>query len=152
MTPYLIDACQEFKRVEHLLFVSLKYTRTVDVLVSVVDKVISCLGELIKGMLTYAHDNKRCEEVPTNAAAQAELFAKLYPQHELVDISPFFLFLRKLKRLEYKRMNEYRRHVTMTVIFPEIAVNITIDKLNYYYAALKNFIDTTQEIIEPSDD
>ncbi len=35
MTDYLDNAKNEMKRVDHLLFVSLKYTRTVDVIKSV---------------------------------------------------------------------------------------------------------------------
>ena len=43
MNTSLSDAVEEIKRVDHLVFVSLKYTRTVDVIKSVVDRIISAL-------------------------------------------------------------------------------------------------------------
>ena len=33
MNEYLLEAREELKRLEHILYVSLKYTRTVDVLI-----------------------------------------------------------------------------------------------------------------------
>ena len=38
------EAVQELKRVDHLFWVSLKYTRTVDVIKHVIDRLISCIG------------------------------------------------------------------------------------------------------------
>ena len=152
MTPYLYDAHQEFKRVDHLLFVSLKYTRTVDMLASVVDRFITCLHALIKGMLLFSQEKQHGQDVPQNQAQQAELFSQSFPQEKLKDIPAFFIFLRKLKRLDYKTMNEFRRHVTMSVIFPEIVINISIDKLYCYYETTKIFIEEAQEIITPTND
>ena len=41
MIETLENAKEELKRVDHLIFVSLKYTRTVDVLLNVINRIIS---------------------------------------------------------------------------------------------------------------
>ena len=38
------EAIQELKRVDHLFWVSLKYTRTVDVIKHVIERLINCIG------------------------------------------------------------------------------------------------------------
>ena len=152
MKPYLVDAYQEFKRVDHLLFVSLKYTRTADMLTSVLDRLIACFDAFITGMLSFASEKQPKLEIPHNAAMKASLFSKSFPQEKLADVPQFFLFLRNLKRREYNVSNEFRRHVTMSVIFPEIIMNISIDKLHYYYEATKEFLEEAQKLIEPTND
>ena len=47
MKDYLDDVKNEVKRVDHLIYVSLKYTRTVDVIRSVVERIINELGNLV---------------------------------------------------------------------------------------------------------
>ena len=47
-------AVQELKRVDHLFWVSLKYTRTVDVIKNVIDRLISCVGFGLEAILKWA--------------------------------------------------------------------------------------------------
>ena len=45
MTENLENAKEELKRIDHLIYVTLKYTRTVDVLLSVVERMIKLSQE-----------------------------------------------------------------------------------------------------------
>ena len=51
MIEAVTNAVEELKRVDHLIFVSLKYTRTVDVLRSVINRLIDAYGAIIEGIL-----------------------------------------------------------------------------------------------------
>ena len=45
MSEYLVDSKQEINRADHLIYVSLKYTRTVDVIKSIIERdTLSILG------------------------------------------------------------------------------------------------------------
>ena len=61
---YLGQAREELKRVDHLIFVSLKYTRTVDVLKSVLTRLINCFECIIIGVLNDAYEQKKIKAVP----------------------------------------------------------------------------------------
>src|SRR3989338_6953087 len=105
-------AVQELKRVDHLFWVSLKYTRTVDVIKNVIERIISCMSFGLESLLKYAKEKKLVTNVPTNAGLRCELLKTTFPDNaELTDYINFYLRLRKLSKAEYAKREEFRRHV-----------------------------------------
>ena len=143
------EAVQELKRVDHLFWVSLKYTRTVDVIKHVIDRLINCIGFGLEALLKYSKEKKLIISIPTNAGLRCDLLKKTFPDNsELIDYINFYLKLRKLSKAEYGKKEEFRRHVTMiaTIDKGEI-VNVDIDTLKEYYEKTKNFIAFVKRII-----
>ena len=144
------EALQELKRVEHLFWVSLKYTRTVDVIKHVIDRLISCIGFGLESVLKHAKEKKLLTLIPENAGLRCDLLKKVFADNsELIDYINFYLRLRKLSRAEYTRREEFRRHVTMiaTIDKGEI-VEVSIDSLKEDYEKTKNFIAFVKNIID----
>jgi len=142
-------AVQELKRVDHLFWVSLKYTRTVDVIKHVIDRLISCIGYGLESLLKYAKEKKLVAEIPANAGLRCDLLKKTYPDNqELTDYINFYLKLRKLSKAEFTRREEFRRHVTMiaTIDKGEI-VEVNIDSLKEDYEKTRNFLSFVKKII-----
>ena len=142
-------AVQELKRVDHLFWVSLKYTRTVDVIKNVIERIISCMSFGLESLLKYAKEKKLVTNVPTNAGLRCELLKTTFPDNaELTDYINFYLRLRKLSKAEYAKREEFRRHVTMiaTIDKGEI-VEVSIDVLKEYYENTRNFISFVKKII-----
>ena len=143
------NAVQELKRVDHLFWVSLKYTRTVDVIKHVIERLISCIGFGLEALLKYAKEKKLITGIPANAGLRCDLLKKTFPDNpELIDYINFYLRLRKLSKAEYAKREEFRRHVTMiaTIDKGEI-VEVDIDILKEYYEKTKNFIAFVKKII-----
>lgn len=135
-------AVQELKRVDHLFWVSLKYTRTVDVIKHVIDRLISCIGFGLESLLKYAKEKKLVTSIPENAGLRCDLLKKTFPDNlELMEYINFYLRLRKLSKAEYTRREEFRRHVTMiaTIDKGEV-IEVSIDSLKEDYEKTKNFI------------
>lgn len=144
------EAVQELKRVEHLFWVSLKYTRTVDVIKNMIERLINCIGSGLEALLKYAMEKKLITNIPTNAGLRCELLKKTFPDNaELIDYVNFYTRLRKLSKAEYARREEFRRHVTMiaTIDKGEI-VEVNIDSLKEDYEKTKNFIAFVKKIID----
>lgn len=142
-------AVQELKRVDHLFWVSLKYTRTVDVIKHVIDRLISCIGYGLEALLKYAKEKKLITSIPENAGLRCELLKKTFPENnELLDYINFYLKLRKLAKAEHTKREEFRRHVTMiaTIDKGEI-VEVSIDTLKEDYENTKRFIHLVKKII-----
>ena len=143
------EALQELKRVDHLFWVSLKYTRTVDVIKNVIDRLINCIGFGLEALLKYAKEKKLVASIPANVGLRCDLLKKTFPENlELIDYINFYLMLRKLSKAEYSKREEFRRHVTMiaTIDKGEI-VNVDIDTLKEYYDKTKNFVSFVKKII-----
>ena len=140
---------QELKRVDHLFWVSLKYTRTVDVIKNVIDRLINCIGFGLEALLKYAKEKKLVGSIPENAGLRCDLLKETFPDNpELIDYINFYLKLRKLSKAEYSRREEFRRHVTMiaTIDKGEV-VEVSIDILKEYYDRTKIFISLVKKTI-----
>lgn len=143
------EAVQELKRVDHLFWVSLKYTRTVDVIKHVIDRLINCIGFGLESLLKYAKEKKLVASIPVNQGLRCDLLKKTFPDNaELIEYINFYLKLRKLSKAEYSKREEFRRHVTMiaTIDKGEI-VEVSIDVLKEYYENTRNFISFVKKII-----
>lgn len=143
------SAVQELKRVDHLFWVSLKYTRTVDVIKHVIDRIISCIGYGFESVLKYAKDKKLITHIPDNAGLRCELLRKTFHDNaELIDYINFYVLLRKLSKAEYLKKEEFRRHVTMiaTIDKGEV-VEVSIDTLKEDYEKTKIFLTFVKRMI-----
>lgn len=146
----LENSYEELKRVDHLLFVSLKYTRTVDVIKHVIERMISCLGFAFDAMLLKAKEHEKITDIPSAPVKKAELLRKLYENDERVpSIVDFYLLLRKIDRAEFSRAREYRRHVTMSVTVDGKPIDLSIDTMSEYFEKTKDFYGYTHSIVAP---
>ncbi|MBL7054442.1 hypothetical protein ISS05_01650 [Candidatus Woesearchaeota archaeon] len=148
MIEALENAMQELKRVEHLFWVSLKYTRTVDVIRNVVQRLINVFDFGLDSILKHAKENKLVEEIPKNSGLKCDLLKDTFPENEeLKEYVDFYLKLRKILNMEYTKKEEYRRHVTMTVNVDGETINVDIDLLKEYYEKSKLFIKFVKAMI-----
>lgn len=150
----LDEAKEELKRVDHLIYVSLKYTRTVDVIKSIIERMINSFEFSIRASLEYAKEKKKIKAIPANVVEQCNVFLSLFRSvdESLEDYMAFYILLRKINRAHFERAREYRRHVTMTAFLEEGEIELDIDIITEYYHKLRNFINIIENIINPSKD
>lgn len=148
MDESLEDAFKELKRVDHLYYVSLKYTRTVDMIKHMLDRLISTLSFGIESLLKHAKEQKKINEIPSNLGLRAKLVIDTFQDDQLTDYMNFYLKLRKILRANYTKREEFRRHVTMTATIDngEI-VEVNIDILKEHYDKARDFVNFVKVII-----
>ena len=148
MEEALENAIQELKRVDHLFWVSLKYSRTVDVIRNTVQRLINVYDFGLESVLKYAKSNKLINDIPNNPGLRCELIKKTFPDNkELLEYVDLYVKLRKILIAKYKYREEYRRYVTMTVVIDGETVNVDIDLLKEYYEKSKDFIRLVRGMI-----
>jgi hypothetical protein len=146
----LHDAVEEWKRVDHLIYVSLKYTRTVDVILNILSRMVDGYSFLMDALIKHAEDTKKwAGEVPESAIEKAELVRRIYKEdHDIVDNIDLYLLLRKLLRAKsIERENEYRRHVTMKTIIEGREEIVNIDIITNYYLYQREFLQKVQKML-----
>lgn len=149
MTDYfnLRNATEELKRADHLVFVSLKYTRTVDVIKSIIERLINTFDFAMNELLLHLKENGKFEEVPTSPIQKVELLRTSYPENTLIlEFMDFYLLLRKINRSKWGKSMEFRRNVTMTV-YLENDIEINIDIISEYFEKAKEFLNLVQETV-----
>ena len=143
------NARQELKKVDHLFYVSLKYTRTADMMRHMIERLIESFSFGVESLLKYAKEQKKIDEVPTNPKVSAELVMKIFTDEEISKYMNLYLKLRKIIRADYTRREEYRRHVTMTCTIDKgEIVEINIDVLKDYYDTAKYFFNYIEIVVE----
>lgn len=148
MQESLNDANEELKRVDHLIYVSLKYTRTVDVLLNTINRMIDAYDFLMEALLRHALEKNLITEIPTTPRERGMLLKKTFENDELINdnINLFFL-LRKLHKSNPQKEQEYRRHVTMTSYIDNRKEIVNIDIITQYYLFQKNFVDYVRNMV-----
>lgn len=144
----LMNAKQELKRADHLFHVTLKYTRTVDVLKSVIERLINAFNFAMDALLLHAQMQGKTDTLPKIPLVKADMLKKIYAgDKNICDFSNFFVLLRKIDKAKFERDREYRRHVTMTAKLDEKEAEITIDIIGDYFRKTKEFVACVEEYV-----
>lgn len=149
MNEYLVEASEELKRLEHIIYVTLKYTRTVDVIRNGLNRLISLFDFIIGALLEEARGKGKIVNIPKSPSLKSSLVVKTYPEDKtLLKFMTFYAFLRDVVNAKYTKREEYRRHVTLVVNFPNKTAEIDIDNLETCEVVAREFFCYAQELIE----
>ncbi len=148
MEEDLENAKEELKRIDHLIYVTLKYTRTVDVLKSVIERMINAYQFLIEALTKKAVEMGGSEEGLTNPISKANFVLENYNAKIIQDNIPKYLLFRKLRRVEYDKENEFRRHVTMIAEVDEKEVRVDIDSITEDFHNLRKTVEYVEKQIK----
>lgn len=147
MEESLEDAKEEIKRVDHLFYVSLKYTRTVDMMRTLINRLISTFDCALLSLLKHAKEKKKIKEIPLSPIPKCELLKKIYQDINIKKYIDPYLLLRKLMRAPYTKREEYRRHVTMISKIGDKKIETNIDTLKETYDDTIAFLNLVEETI-----
>jgi len=139
MIEVLEEAGEELKRADHLVYVSLKYTRTGDVLLNSLSRMIDAYDFLVDALLAFAKDTKKLQQIPTSPLEKGNLVKQLYSQQEIQDNVDLFFLLRKIYRAPHEKEQEYRRHVALITFIEGREEIINIDVITQYLEFQKQF-------------
>lgn len=144
-----MDLCkEELKRVDHLIYVSLKYTRTCDVFKNTITRMIDAIGFCLDAILRKLKEDGKIPDIPQAARAKAELVKEQFQDEKIQELVAFYLQLRQINRAEFTRAQEYRRHVTMTCIIEGSKVIVNIDIITEYFRKLKELVAHVERLVE----
>ncbi len=134
------ESKEELKRADHSIYVTLKYTRTADVLKNTIKRLISALELGILEGLMYAKDKKIIKEIPDSLKSKPDLLKKVFKQQDLTPYIDLYYLLRKIDKLPYTKREEYRKHVTLIAHEDGEKIEVNVPVLTSYYKQTREFI------------
>jgi len=144
MLELLDQAKDELKRADHLMYVSLKYTRTVDVIKSIVQRLINAFDFGVEALL-----KKSKKEISRIPRVRVDVLKKLYASDENIQhFMQLYILLRDINHAPFERAMEFRRHVTMTAHLDDKEIEIDIDIVEDYFKKTKEFVEYVESIIK----
>jgi hypothetical protein len=142
------DIIQEKISADHLLYVSLKYTKTCDVIVNLILRWKKMIETSITEILKHAKKRKKIPSLPDNPKAEIDLIRKLMKKDKnFIDVIDMYEMFRKIEELRKERIGEFRKNVTLKVFYRGEEININLEKLKEYAEKLEKFISTTKQFL-----
>jgi len=142
------EIIQEKISADHLLYVSLKYTKTCDVIKNLVIRWRIMIEKSIESMLIHAKNKKKISEIPSSPIGKIEAIRKLFKKDkEFQKVIDEYLMFRKIGELRCDRIGEFRKNVNLRVYYQGKEININLEKLKEYADMLETFINTTKQFL-----
>jgi len=137
----LLEAREELKRLEHIIYVSLKYTRTVDIILNALNRLVSTYDFIIEAFLEKANEEGLIDFLPKSPALKGKTLAELYPEDKMIQKNLcFYSCLRTVLKSPHQKRQEFRRHVTLIVELEKSTAEVEIDCLVNYEKFIHKFL------------
>lgn len=147
MEEALFNAFEELKRVDHLIYVSLKYTRTCDIFKSIIERLVNAIDYSLDALLMKLEQDKKIYEIPDQPGMKCSVIRQHIDDPDLHKIIDFYLLLRQMNRAEFTRAREFRRHVTMTLVIQGEKVEVNIDNITEFYKQTKDHLAYMRKLV-----
>lgn len=142
------DIIQEKISADHLLYVSLKYTKTCDVIMNLILRWARMIDTSIERILEVAKKKKKISTISTNPLGKIEQVQKLLKKDSnFLEVIELYKMFRKIRDLKTERIGEFRKNVTLTIFYQGKEIPVNLEKLKEYAEKLEKFISTTKQFL-----
>ena len=142
------DIMQEKISADHLFFVSLKYTKTCDVIMNLLLRWRQMIETSIDALLRDAKKRKKISQIPENSVKKVEEIKRIFKKEkEITNILEFYEMLRKLESLRTARSGEFRKNVNLKIYYKGEEINVNLEKLKEYSESLEKFISKVKQFL-----
>ena len=142
------EIIQEKISADHLLYVSLKYTKTCDVITNLLLRWRKMIETCIDHLLKKSQKEAKGPEVSENAMGKIKQIKELFSDDkDFIEVMDFFMMLRKLETLKCERIGEFRKNVALKIQFRGQEINVNLEQLKIYAEMMEKFINTTKKYL-----
>ncbi len=128
---------------DHLLYVSLKYTKTCDVIINLLLRWKVMIELSMEKLVEKAKKDKKWKPVLDAPRAQLVQLKRIYADDPIIsETLKLYELFRDIEQLDKIRENEFRKGVNLKVIYKGEVININLDKLKEYSLLLEKFISS----------
>lgn len=139
---------QEKISADHLLYVSLKYTKTADVILNLLSRWRNMIELSIDKLLEKSKKDKKIKLIPDAPKVKVDVLRQVYKKdQDIIKTLDLYEFFKKIPDLEKLKENEFRKNVTLKVQFQGNWLDINMDKLKEYAISIENFIGRLKKIV-----
>ena len=144
------DIIKEKISADHLLYVSLKYTKTCDVIFNLLIRWRKMINTSIEVILKQAKIKKKIKQVPENNVQKIEDIKNLFKRDKNIkEVLEFYEMLRKIESLRTERIGEFRKNVSLKISYKGEIIEVNLEKLKEYAEMLERFISVTKQFLLP---
>lgn len=148
MSEILEKIIKEKISADHLLFVSMKYTKTCDVMINLLKRWKIMMDFAFDGLLEIAKKKKFINKIPDAPKLRIDLIITTFKKNkEVIDAVTEYQLFKLIDILQKTKENEFRKGVCLRVIYKGEEVAINLDKLKEYSEIFERFINFTKTFL-----
>jgi hypothetical protein len=133
---------------DHLLYVSLKYTKTCDVILNLIKRWVIMMNHCIDAMLEQLKKKKKIKEIPLAPRQKAELIKIQFKNvPEVMKTMVIYDFFKRIDDSRAIKECEFRKDVRLRVVDQGQEIIINLDKLKEYSMILESFISYVKQFL-----
>lgn len=139
---------QEKTSADHLLYVSLKYTKTTDVMLNLITRWKSMIDFAIDRLLEQAKRERLISNIPEAPKLKVDKIKEIYKKNkEILETMELYEFFKRVDKAEKTRENEFRKNVTLKILDKGEWISIDMDRLKSYNEIIEKFVGNIKQII-----
>lgn len=133
---------------DHLLYVSLKYTKTCDVILNLIRRWTIMIDDCVFAILEKLKKKKKIKIIPDAPRQRIEIIKKEFKKSpEVLKAMEVYEFFKRVDELKTVRESEFRKDVRLKIYDKGQEVIINLDKLKEYSAILESFISYVKQLL-----
>ena len=142
------EIVKEKTSADHLLYVSLKYTKTCDVILNLLARWKSLIEISFDAIIEKGVEEGKIPHKATNPKQRIEFIKTHYKKIPAIQtIVPLYIFFKRIPDLNKTREGEFRKNVNLKIIEQTITTSINMEKLGEYSNEVDNFINEVKKIL-----
>lgn len=139
---------KEKRAAEHLLYVSMKYTKTCDVMINLILRWQAMIAESIDALLEKAKKRKLVSVIPVAPRARVNILYDIFKKEKVVkDVLDLYMLFKRIPQLEQIREAEFRKNVALRLIDNNTITVVNLDKLKEWEELLERFLSFVRHYI-----
>jgi cell division protein YceG involved in septum cleavage len=140
---------KERSAAEHLFYVSLKYTKTCDVILNLILRWQGMIELSINALLAKAKKKRLVKVVPIAPRARVNLLLETLKKEKIVtETLQLYLFFKRIPKLEQVKEGEFRKNVALRISDGSKEVVINLEKLKEWQELLEKFLSFVKHFIK----
>lgn len=143
------EIIKEKTSADHLMYVSLKYTKTCDVILNLLARWKSLIEISFDAILEKGVEGGSIPAMPATPKERIEFIKKYFAKDDaLQKVVPLYIFFKRMPGMKKIRSGEFRKNVNLKVVVtPTKNVDINMEKLGEYYDIVEAFMGRVKIIL-----
>jgi len=142
------DVFKEKRIADHLYYVSLKYTKTCDVILNLIQRWVSLIDKCIEIILEKLKKEKSISSIPSAPFQRMSVIKdKMKRNKEVVEILEMYMMFKRIKNLKQNKEHEFRKGLALVVYENGKEIKIDLEKLKEFNEKIENFLVFVKEFV-----
>ena len=142
------EIIQEKISADHLLYVSLKYTKTCDVILNLILRWRRMIEVSLEHILIHAKQKKKIPKIPSSPLEKIMVARKIFKNDKnFIEVLDLYEMFRKIEDLKKERIGEFRKNVNLKIWYLGKEINVNLEQLKIYAEMLEKFISSTKQFL-----